>query len=79
MKTIKEQLSDLESEVLPSGVVHYMYYDDEHDVTLEFFKQKNEESIKVKIHSENFFSNSTIVHPHEKINLTDIVNKSNIY
>lgn len=79
MKTIKEQLQQLERKVLPSGVIQYMHYDEEHDVVLDFFQRKDEKSIKVKIHSDNFFANSTIVEPEEEINLNDIVNNGNIY
>jgi len=78
MKTIKEQLSELEVTTYPTGVKRYAYHDEEHDKVLEFFQKENENTLEVTMHSDNFFTTKTVVDLDEKIDLNDIVNKDNI-
>jgi hypothetical protein len=79
MKTIKEQLSELEVTTYPTGYTKYSYYDKEHDVVLDLFQKGNEDTLEVTIHSDRFFTTKTVVDLGDEINLNDIVNKDNIY
>ena len=79
MKTIREQLSELEVTAYPTGYTKYSHYDKEHDKVLEFFQKENENTLEVTIHSDNFFTTKTVVDLDDKISLNDIVNNGNIY
>jgi len=79
MKTIKEQLSELEVTTYPTGYTKYSHYDKEHDVVLDLFQKESENTLEVTIHSDNFFTTKTVVDLDDEINLNDIVNKDNIY